>query len=97
VFDVAVDIRKDSNSFGDWLGIELSEKNKKQLWIPPGFAHGFLTLTETANLEYKCTDYYDPLDEGCLIWDDPAINIKWSVTEPILSNKDLEGLTIEQI
>ena len=97
VFDVAVDIRKDSNTFGEWVGVELSGENKKQFWIPPGFAHGFITLSESADLEYKCTDYYDHLDEGCLIWNDSDLNIDWLVKDPILSDKDILGLPLDQI
>jgi len=97
IFDVAVDVRKESSSFGEWVGVELSGDNKKQFWIPPGFAHGFITLTETADLEYKCTDYYDPQDEGCLIWNDPTVNIDWLMKDPILSDKDILGVSLDQI
>ncbi len=88
VFDVAVDLRKSSKTFGQWEGVELSEENKKQFWIPPGFAHGFVVLSETADFEYKCTDYYDPSDEGSILWSDPALDISWPVDNPILSDKD---------
>ncbi|WP_461516531.1 dTDP-4-dehydrorhamnose 3,5-epimerase [Porticoccus sp.] len=89
VFDVAVDLRKDSNTFGRWYGVVLSEDNKRQLWVPPGFAHGFLVLSELADFEYKCTDYYDPLDEGAIRWDDPDIAIDWPGGLDIqLSGKD---------
>ena len=88
VFDVAVDIRKESNTFGKWEGIILSESNKKQFWVPPGFAHGFVVLSDIADFEYKCTDYYDPSDEGSILWSDPDLNIHWPLTNPILSNKD---------
>ncbi|MCC3862334.1 dTDP-4-dehydrorhamnose 3,5-epimerase [Pseudemcibacter aquimaris] len=91
VFDVAVDIRRASPTFGKWVGAHLSEGNKKQLWIPPGLAHGFLTLSETADFEYKCTDYYDPTDEGCIIWNDPDIGINWPIDMPQLSEKDAAG------
>ena len=77
VFDVAVDIRKGSPSFGLWEGVILSEENHRQFWVPPGFAHGFVVLSETADFEYKCTDYYDPTDEGGLRWDDPDLAIDW--------------------
>ncbi len=77
VFDVAVDIRKESPSFGLWEGVILSEENKRQFWVPPGFAHGFLVLSDTADFEYKCTDYYDPSDEGSLAWDDKELSIQW--------------------
>jgi len=88
VFDVAVDIRKSSKTFGQWEGVELSEENKKQFWIPPGFAHGFVVLSETADFEYKCTDYYDPSDEGSILWSDPDLDVPWPVDNPILSDKD---------
>ena len=88
VFDVAVDIRKDSSTFGMWEGVYLSESNKTQFWVPPGFAHGFVVISEKADFEYKCTEYYDPSDEGCIIWNDPMLNIDWPIDDPILSDKD---------
>ena len=88
VYDVAVDIRKGSATFGEWEGIILSEDNKKQVWVPPGFAHGFIVLSDTADFEYKCTDYYDPNDEGCILWNDPDLGIPWPVATPVLSTKD---------
>ncbi len=88
VFDVAVDIRKDSDTFGKWESVILSEENKKQFWVPPGFAHGFMVLSDIADFEYKCTDFYDPLDEGCILWNDSDINIIWPLDSPILSKKD---------
>jgi len=88
VFDVAVDIRRGSSTFGQWEGIILSEENKKQFWVPPGFAHGFLVLSDVADFEYKCTDYYDPLDEGSILWRDPDLDINWPLKNPILSEKD---------
>ena len=91
VYDVAVDIRKASSTFGQWLGVILSEENKKQLWVPPGFAHGFVVLSEIADFEYKCTDYYDPLDEGSILWNDPDLAIGWPVENPILSYKDVNA------
>jgi len=92
VFDVVVDIRKSSLTFGKWIGEHLSAKNKKQLWIPEGFAHGFVVLSETAEFLYKATDYYAPEFERCIRWDDPNIGIKWpNGICPILSNKDAEG------
>ncbi|SBT19289.1 dTDP-4-dehydrorhamnose 3,5-epimerase [Marinomonas gallaica] len=98
VFDVAVDIRKGSPTFGQWAGVLLSEENKRQFWVPPGLAHGFVVLSEIADFEYKCTDYYDPSDEGCLMWNDPTVGIEWpSGIEPILSAKDEQGLTLEQL
>ena len=89
VYDVAVDMRPGSPHFGKWVGYELSDENAHQLWVPPGFAHGFCVLSETADFLYKCTDYYAPGDEGGVRWDDPAIDIDWPVTEPQLSGKDL--------
>ena len=88
VYDVAVDIRKGSPTFGEWESVILSEDNKKQFWVPPGFAHGFVVLSDTADFEYKCTDYYDPSDEGCILWSDPDLDIPWPIAGPILSNKD---------
>ena len=88
VYDVAVDIRYRSLTFGQWEGIILSEENKRQFWIPPGFAHGFLVLSDAADFEYKCTDYYDPSDEGSILWDDPDLNISWPTDHPKLSGKD---------
>lgn len=98
VFDVAVDMRKDSPTYGQWTGVLLSEENKRQVWIPPGLAHGFVVLSEVADFEYKCTDYYDPTDEGCLIWNDPTVAIEWPEgIEPILSTKDKLGLTFSEL
>ena len=92
VFDVAVDIREGSSSFGKWVGIELSEDNHRQLWIPPGFAHGFLVLSESADFLYKTTDYYAPQHERCIQWDDPAIGVEWPAgVLPLLSAKDQQG------
>jgi dTDP-4-dehydrorhamnose 3,5-epimerase len=88
VYDVAVDIREDSSTFGQWEAVVLSEENKIQFWVPPGFAHGFLVLSETADFEYKCTDYYDPSDEGSILWNDPDLNIPWPTDFPSLSEKD---------
>ena len=93
VFDVAVDIRKGSPTFGKWVGMELSEDNHKQLWIPAGFAHGFSVTSDSAEFLYKTTDYYAPHHERCIAWNDPAINIDWLVnTQPSLSAKDQQGL-----
>jgi dTDP-4-dehydrorhamnose 3,5-epimerase len=88
VYDVAVDIRKGSATFGEWEGVILSEENKKQFWVPPGFAHGFVVLSDTADFEYKCTDYYDPSDEGSILWSDPDLDIPWPIANPVLSTKD---------
>ena len=97
VFDVAVDIRKNSPTFGQWVGEVLSADNKKQLWVPEGFAHGFLTLSDTAEFLYKTTDYYAPAFERCIRWDDPAIGITWSLdTPPLVSAKDQVGKEISQ-
>ena len=95
VFDVAVDLRKDSTTFGKWVGVELSAENHKQLWIPPGFAHGFLVLSETAEFLYKTTDYYDPQSEVCLSWCDPSLKIDWPIPlgkQALLNAKDAAGL-----
>ncbi|MFT6330320.1 MAG: dTDP-4-dehydrorhamnose 3,5-epimerase [Bermanella sp.] len=97
VYDVAVDIRPDSPSFGLWEGAILSEENKRQFWVPPGFAHGFVVLSDTADFEYKCTDYYDPADEGSLIWNDPAMAISWPLDNPILSDKDSKAPTFAEL
>lgn len=92
VFDVAVDIRKGSPTFGQWVGEILSAENKRQLWIPEGFAHGFLTLSETAEFLYKTTDYYAPAHERCIAWDDGELGVVWPLTAlPILSGKDQQG------
>ena len=88
VYDVAVDIRKGSATFGEWEGVILSEDNKKQFWVPPGFAHGFVVLSDNADFEYKCTDYYDPSDEGSILWSDPDLDIPWPIANPVLSTKD---------
>lgn len=90
VFDVAVDIRKSSPTFGKWVGVELSETNHRQFWIPPGFAHGFLTLSDSTEFLYKATQYYAPTHERSILWSDPSIGIRWpdSVTEPLLAAKD---------
>jgi len=97
VFDVAVDIRPGSPTFGQWEGVILSEENKTQFWIPPGLAHGFVVLSEIADFEYKCTDYYNPQDEACLLWNDASINIDWPVKAPLLSEKDKKGLPLTEL
>lgn len=97
VFDVAVDLRRSSPTFGKYFSNVLSAANKKQLWIPEGFAHGFLVLSEAAEVLYKATDYYAPEDERCLIWNDPAIGIDWPKDgEPIVSAKDQSGLPFSE-
>lgn len=88
VFDVAVDIRRGSPTFGKWVGYELSSENHRQLYTPPGLAHGFCVLSERAQVEYKCTDFYDPDDEFGIIWNDPEIAIDWPIESPVLSGKD---------
>ena len=95
VFDVAVDLRRSSESFGRWIGTVLSEDNKEMIWIPPGFAHGLLVLSDTAHVEYKCTDFYAPEHERTIRWDDEALAIAWPLEDgrgPLLSAKDRQGL-----
>ena len=97
VFDVAVDIRKSSPTFGQWVGCELTEDNHRQMWVPPGFAHGFVVLSESADFLYKTTDYYAPAHERCIVWNDPAIGITWPPgLTPQLSAKDQAGLPLAQ-
>lgn len=98
VFDVAVDIRRSSSTFGHWVGTELNDQNHKQLWIPPGFAHGFLVLSESADFLYKTTDYYSPEHERCIAWNDADLRIEWPDIGvlPQLSKKDSEGLPLKQ-
>lgn len=93
VFDVAVDIRKSSKTFGQWVGVELSAENHRQLWVPEGFAHGFLVVSESADFLYKTTDYYAPAHERCIVWNDDQLGIKWSsdAMQPQLSVKDAAG------
>jgi dTDP-4-dehydrorhamnose 3,5-epimerase len=95
VFDVAVDIRATSKTFGQWFGANLSAENKRQMWIPEGFAHGFLVLSESAEFLYKTTDYWAPEHERCIRWDDPAIGIDWPIAgAPQLSTKDAQGILL---
>ena len=96
IFDVVVDIRKGSSTFGKWIGEILTDKNKKQIWIPKGFAHGFVVVSESAEVVYKTTDYYAPQYERCICWDDSKLSIDWSLNgiKPILSSKDREGVLI---
>jgi len=97
VYDVAVDLRRSSKTFGRWVGVALSAENKRMLWIPPGFAHGFLTISECAEFLYKTTDYWHPEDERCLIWNDASVGIDWPFeAEPQLSAKDKAGLRLDQ-
>ncbi|WP_439860611.1 dTDP-4-dehydrorhamnose 3,5-epimerase [Pseudomonas sp. MBLB4136] len=97
VYDVAVDIRRASPTFGRWIGVQLSAENKRQLWVPEGFAHGFLVLSEFAEFLYKTTDYYAPAHERCIRWDDPNLAIDWPLaTAPQLSAKDQAGLTLNE-
>ena len=99
VFDVAVDMRKQSRWFGKWVGVELSADNKRLFWVPPGFAHGFLVLSESAEFLYKCTDYYAPEYERSLAWNDPDVGIEWPIEGsemPLLSQKDAAGLSLKQ-
>ena len=96
VFDVAVDIRKGSPTFGRWVGEVLSASNKKQLWIPPGFAHAFLTLSDSADFLYKTTDFYSPESERCILWSDPSLAIRWpGPTAPLVSLRDAKGLNFK--
>lgn len=96
VFDVAVDIRKYSPTFGQWVGVHLSANNKRQFWIPAGFAHGFLTLSDSAEFLYKTTEYYAPHYEACIKWNDADISIKWPLEiQPQLSSKDSQGIDLE--
>jgi dTDP-4-dehydrorhamnose 3,5-epimerase len=94
VFDVAVDIRLGSPTFGKWVGVHLSAENKKQLWIPEGFAHGFVTLSETAEFLYKTTEYYHPESEASIIWNDTTLNISWPISDMRLSKKDQMAMTL---
>lgn len=92
VFDVAVDLRESSPTFGKWVGKHLSAENKKMMWVPEGFGHGFLVLSETAEFLYRATDFYAPEHERCIVWNDPQLNIEWPlIGEPLLSEKDVQG------
>jgi dTDP-4-dehydrorhamnose 3,5-epimerase len=97
VFDVAVDIRRNSATFGKWHGIMLSGENKRQFYIPPGFAHGFAVLSETAFFQYKCTAFYAPKDEMAIRWDDPDIGIEWPIKDPLVSERDAQGLRLRDV
>ena len=89
VFDVAVDVNPDSKTFSQWIGVNLSSENHKLLYVPPGYAHGFVVLSESADFQYKCTEFYDVSDEGGIAWDDATLNIAWPIENPILSKKDI--------
>lgn len=97
IFDVAVDARKGSETFGRWVGVTLTAANRHQIWVPPGFVHGFCVVSETAEVEYKCTDLYDPGYEVSVIWNDPAIGVQWPIAEPLLSKKDAEGVPLAEL
>ena len=100
VFDVAVDLRANSPTLGQWYGVMLTASNHKMLWVPPGFAHGFYVCSEFANFQYKCTDFYHPASEICLAWDDPTLGIQWPIPEgeaPQLSGKDKSGLAWDSV
>ena len=97
VFDVAVDLRRSSPTFGKWHGLRLSGENKRQFFVPPGFAHGFAVLSETAMFHYKCTEFYSPKDEVTIRWDDPEIGIEWPLTDPTLSPRDAQGRLLRDV
>ncbi|AHD13440.1 dTDP-4-dehydrorhamnose 3,5-epimerase [Pseudomonas sp. FGI182] len=97
VFDVAVDLRRSSRTFGRWVGAHLSANNKHQLWVPEGFAHGFVVLSDHAEFLYKTTAYYAPQFERCLAWNDPAVGIQWPIEQPFLSGKDRLGKTLQEL
>ena len=98
IFDVAVDLRRNSQYFGQWVGAILSDKNKHEFWVPPGFGHGFFVLSDRADVLYKATDYYDPAGERCIRWDDPVLAIDWHIPKnemPVVSQKDAAGMNFE--
>lgn len=97
VFDVAVDLRQSSPTFGRWHGVNLSAQNHLQFFVPPGFAHGFAVLSESALFAYKCTEPYSPEDEATLLWDDPDVGVRWPVTDPVLSEKDRNGVRLRDL
>ncbi|BEN05583.1 dTDP-4-dehydrorhamnose 3,5-epimerase [Serratia bockelmannii] len=97
VYDVVVDIRPSSPTFKNWVGVHLSEDNHNQLWVPPGLAHGFVVLSDIADFEYKCTEYYHPAHEACLLWNDPEVGIEWPIDNPILSEKDKLGKSLREL
>lgn len=96
IWDVAVDIRQGSPTLGKWFATELSAENQHQLWIAPGLAHGFAVLSGEAHFHYKCTEYYHPEDEACIVWNDPELNVCWPLTNPILSIKDQKGISFKE-
>ncbi len=96
VYDVAVDIRKDSPTYGKWYGVELNETNKWMIYIPEGFAHGFSTLEDNTIFSYKCTNFYNKVSEGCVLWNDKDLNINWGLENPLLSEKDLNGTPFKE-
>lgn len=93
VLDVVVDIRKNSPSYGEHFSIRLNGESKKMLWIPPGMAHGFASLVDGTIFSYKCTNFYEPISEGCILWNDPDLNIEWGVNDPVISDKDKHGVS----
>ncbi len=97
VFDVAVDINPHSAHYGQYTSVILNEQNKRQLWVPPGYAHGFIVLSDVADFEYKCTDYYDPNDEGSVRWNDAEVGIDWPIDTPLLSAKDRVAPTLKML
>ena len=97
VFDVAVDVDPTSATFGQYVSIELTEYNHRQFWVPPGYAHGLCVLTDTADLLYRCTDYYDPSDEGGVIWNDPDVGVEWPIEQPLLSDKDAKLPSLKEL
>ena len=97
VLDVVVDLRVESSSFLSWYSVILSAENRKQIWIPPGIAHGFLVLSDSADFEYKCSAYYAPNDEYTLLWNDKKIGIDWPIQNPVLSEKDSKGLSLDEV
>ncbi len=97
IFDVAVDIRADSPEFGRWFATELSSENKHQLWVPPGYAHGFCVLSDYADVTYKVTTLYEPSEDRCIRWDDPDIGVQWPIAEPIVSDKDAKGELLKDL
>ena len=96
VWDVAVDLRKSSKTFGRWVGFSITGNSKQVVWIPPGFAHGFVVISEVADVQYKTTDYYSPQEERVLLWNDPEVGIQWPVETPVLNERDKRGTSLRQ-